>query len=187
MEQPNSTGRLYALTDTSTLILGPQTTLLPGCLFRLYMNEVGEPMNALLTGVIADIVDHGKGIRLLIVVAAEETQPKCRELFLQQLNLLEYVMVQELLDLRGQPASPLEKQQRVLYTEDWCEGASEAYDGAIYIRINELTTVADIDLSIPDMQGFLPFEEEIQEPPSTRFAPGTHILCKRFQLLEILG
>ncbi|KAJ7475348.1 hypothetical protein B0H11DRAFT_1918044 [Mycena galericulata] len=110
MEQPNSTGRLYALTDTSTLILGPQTTLLPGCLFRLYMNEVGKPMNALLTGVIADIVDHGKGIR-------------------------------ELLDLRGQPASPFEKQQRVLYTEDWCEGASEAYDGAIYIRINELTTV----------------------------------------------
>ncbi|KAJ7502468.1 hypothetical protein B0H11DRAFT_1907044 [Mycena galericulata] len=185
MHQPNSYGRLTALANTSALTLGPQTALLPGCLFHLYINEDGNPMTALVTGVVADVVDHGKGIRgtqLLIVVAAGETHPKCRELFLRQVNLLKSAMVQKVRDARIQPVYPPEKRQRVVYTEEWCQywcqGASEAYDGAIYVRINELTTLADIDLSIPNMQGFLPFEAEIQESQSTHFAPGTHILCK---------
>ncbi|KAJ7471234.1 hypothetical protein B0H11DRAFT_2237532 [Mycena galericulata] len=157
---------------TPELNLGTEMALYPGCALRLYRNNAGTPLTTLVTGTVADVVEHGTGISLLILIANIKMQaPISRCMFLQQVISLNATMREE-----------QQKESRgVFHDEEWSEEHNKTYDGTIYVRMSDITTIVDIDLSLPDMQGYIPFEQEIQNALIT--GPALHYLSPGCQVI----
>ncbi|KAJ7442202.1 hypothetical protein B0H11DRAFT_1932524 [Mycena galericulata] len=144
---------LSALAVTPELNLGTEMALYPGCALRLYRNNAGTPLTTLVTGTVADVVEHGTGISQVIslnTTMREEQQKESRGVF---------------------------------HDEEWSEEHNKTYDGTIYVRMSDITRIVDIDLSLPDMQGYIPFEQEIQNalitgPALHYLSPGCQVICK---------
>ncbi|KAJ7436313.1 hypothetical protein B0H11DRAFT_1936819 [Mycena galericulata] len=151
-----------SLALTKDLNLGSETSVDDGRLLNFYVDGGGYPLQVLLVGVVADVVEYMEGIKLIVLIAPDETYPVTRAAFHQQTALLDRAVTKDRLDMS----------RRVLHREMWSQGPAEFCDGAIFIRIVGDTEIAlthaekdAVDLSTSTLENFYPFESEIGEAP----------------------
>ncbi|KAJ6490176.1 hypothetical protein DFH09DRAFT_1338811 [Mycena vulgaris] len=100
--------------------------------------KTGLPLQALLVGVVSEIIAVGNGVHIVVLEAPGQDAPVLRVMFVEQSQTLDSVMA----------AGRLDTTRLIIHMQHWSQEPAEKFGGAVYVTLTADTVISSNNFSV---------------------------------------